>query len=270
MAKFPLKRRGARRPKKSTRSTKTSTKTSPVFARKVKKVIHQMTENKFWSQQLANNLIPAPYTASTSGGSISPFQLSLLPTLTQGTGISGRVGNRVRLVKNRIRGIINMKPYNATTAPYIAPVYVKMWVISPKSFTNYVGDLGYTNWQQFFSINNSDTGFTGGVLDLMIPVNKELFTLHTTRTYQLSNNGTGSGIYQSPSGYFSRTFSIDLIKYVKDLKYDDNSSTRPTNKNLILVAACYIGDGTSNNPSGGSALEMAELHYVHDCEYEDL
>lgn len=243
-------------------------KISNSLTRQVKNIVHRMTENKTWTQSGLNQVISGPITGSTSLTSVNPWSLQLLPQLFQGTGNSGRIGNRVRLVKNNIRGFINLKPYVAVTAPYTAPCMVKMFVFSPKSFSNFTGDMGYTNWQQFFRINNADTGFSGTLLDLAYHVNTELYTLHTTRTFQLNNNGTGSGVYQSPSGQFTKAFNINLIKYAKDLKYDDNTSQRVTNKSLILVPICCLGDGSTN--SYVTPLDTCEIQYIHECEYEDL
>lgn len=260
------KRSSIRRKKQS----KTLLKSRP-FKIAVKKVIHRMSENKTWtfsSTPLSGVPLTAAITGSTSLTSINPWTYELLPQLSQGTGNSNRIGNRVRMVKNNIRGFINLKPYNATTNTYQAPVMVKLWVFSPKSFSNFTGDMGWQNWTQFFRINNADTGFTGALLDLAYHVNTELYTLHTTRTYQLNNNGSGAAVYQSPSGKFIQPFNINLIRYAKDLKYDDNSSQRCTNKNLIICATTCYGDGTVNGYLVPN--DQAEIHFIHECEFEDL
>lgn len=263
------------RPKRSIRKSyrKRVGKTSRSFASRVKKIVHRMAENKTWTQVANNVNLPAPIIGSTTATSVQPWSLNLLPQLSQGTGSTGRIGNKVRLVKNRIKGFVNLKPYNSTTNTYQAPIMLKLFVFSAKTFSNFVGDMGFANWQQFFRINNADTGFTGTPLDLVHHVNDELYTLHCTRTIQLTAQLSGTitvagAVYQSTSGRFSVPFNINLIKYAKDLKYDDNTSQRVTNKSLIMTACLCYADGTTNGYV--TPYDLAEIHYVQDLEYEDL
>lgn len=276
MAFRRYRKRGTTRPKGRRvyrKKTGYGKKTSRSFATKVKKIVHRMAENKTWTQTAANVSLPAPIIGSTSATSVQPWSLSLLPTLSQGTGSSNRIGNRVRMVKNRIRGFVNVKPYNSTTNTYQAPIMVKLFIFSSKTFNNFVGDMGFSNWQQFFKINNADTGFVGNPLDMLYEVNSELWTLHATRSFQLNTSLSGTitvsgAVYQSTSGKFSVPFSFDLIKYAKDLKYDDNSSTRVTNRSLLMTACCCYADGTTNGYV--VPYDLAEIHYIQDIEYEDL
>lgn len=239
------------------------------FSTAVKKVIHKMAENKCW-ERIQSNL---PLNGAVSGTvSVDPTCLNCLPWISQGVGQSGRIGNRVRLVKNKFTGILTMiQPAAGYT--YFSPVYLKMWVFSPKAFTNFTGDMGNANWKQFFQVNNSDTGFYGNVLDMLQNVNTELYTVHTTRTfvftYQLGgfNPVTGT-VLQSPSGTCTHRFTINLSKYVKDLRFDDDSSSRPTNKNLLIAFQTVNADGTTNGSVTNN--NTIELNYLQECEYEDL
>lgn len=272
-------RKFARRPRRKIirrkRNLAKKGKTSRSFARKVKNIIHRMTENKFWQAPVVQNqVVSAAITGSTSLTSVQPYCVNLLPQLAQGTGNSNRIGNRVRLVKNVVKGYVNLLPYNATLNSYRCPVAVKLYVFSVKSFTNFIGEMGYQNWQQFFRLNNSDVGFYGTMLDMLQSVNTELYTLHATRTFQLSSQpflvgGGGSNAgYGNPSGKWSMPFRFNLIKYAKDLKYDDNTSLRVTNKSLFLAAqVCYADGGTNSyvNPD-----QLVEIHHIQECEYEDL
>lgn len=281
MAKYYRRygKRPVRRYAKKTVARKTavkqSTKVTRPFAIKVKKVIHRMSENKFWQAPVVQNtVIPAAITGSTSLTSVNPYCINLLPQLAQGTGNSNRIGNRVRLVKNVVKGYVNLLPYNATLNSYRCPVAVKLYVFSVKSFTNFIGEMGLQNWQQFFRLNNADTGFYGTMLDMVQSINTELYTLHATRTFELSSQpflvgGGGSNAgYGNPSGKWSIPFAFNLIKYVKDLKYDDNTSLRVTNKSLFLAAqVCYADGGTNSYVTPD---QLVEIHHIQECEFEDL
>lgn len=267
-------KRPVRRYRKKATAVKRKLKTSRAFRLKVKRIIHNMAENKTWSNVVQNLSLPPAITGSLSSTSVNPWNYNLLPQLSQGTGSSNRIGNRVRIVSNKIRGFVNLRPYSTTTNPMQCPLQVKLFVFSAKTFTNITGDMGYSNWQQFFTINNADTGFYGTMLDMIAPVNSDLYTLHTTRTFQLSaspflvgGGGSNQG-YSSPSGRWSMPFSIDCTKFAKELKYDDNTSTRPTNKSLIICAQICYQDGTVNPYL--TIGDYAEIHYFHDIRFEDI
>lgn len=270
------RKRGAPRKAKGRKvyRKKSAVKTSRAFRLKVKRIIHNMAENKTWTNVVQNLSLTPAITGSLSTTSQNPWNYNLLPQLSQGTGSTGRIGNQVRVVKNVIRGFVNIRPYDATINTMNCPYQVKIYVFSIKTYTNFLGDMVYSNWAQFFRINNADTGFYGTMLDMIMPVNDEIFTLHTTRTFQLSSapflvgNGTSNQGYSSPSGRWSVPFSIDVTKYARILKYDDNTSARVTNKSLIIAAQVVKQDGSTNPYL--VANDLAEIHFMHDVRYEDL
>lgn len=270
------RKRGAPRKAKGRKvyRKKSAVKTSRAFRLKVKRIIHNMAENKTWTNVVQNLSLTPAITGSLSTTSQNPWNYNLLPQLSQGTGSTGRIGNQVRVVKNVIKGFVNIKPYDATINTMNCPYQVKIYVFSIKTYTNFLGDMVYSNWAQFFRINNADTGFYGTMLDMIMPVNDEIFTLHTTRTFQLSSapflvgSGTSNQGYSSPSGRWSVPFSIDVTKYARILKYDDNTSARVTNKSLIIAAQVVKQDGSTNPYL--VANDLAEIHFMHDVRYEDL
>lgn len=271
--KYRRRPRIGRKARKTNYRKKSLLKSRP-FKVAVKRVINRYAENKFWQKQpVQNYTLPAAITGPTSATSVNPYCVNLLPEISQGTGNSGRIGNQISIVKNTIKGYINLLPYDATTNLGLAPVAVKIYIFSVKNFTQFTGDMGYANWTQFFRVNNSDTGFYGSMLDMLQTVNTDLYTLHTTRTFQLSNNYVQVGsaaVIRSPSGVVSQKFSIDLTKYVKALKYDDNSSLRPTNKSLCMAVQVCSANGVTNSYTVGQQDQLAEIHYIQECEYQDI
>lgn len=244
-------------------------KLSKPMIKAVKNVVHRMAENKQWERITVNQALNGAYSGLSS---IDPTCFNLLPWISQGSGQSSRIGNQIRLVKNRFTAIVNALPYGGS-ATYQAPIFVRYWVFSPKAFTNFTGDMGNANWKQFFQVNNSDSGFYGNLLDMLQNVNNELFTVHTSKTFQLNTSLSGTisvsgAVYQSTSGQFAHKFTLDLTKYVKMLRYDDDSSTRPTNKNLLIAFQTCYADGTTNGTL--SSNNIAEIHFHQQCEYEDI
>lgn len=255
--------------RRAVRGKKGAVKSSRSFAKKVKAVVHRMAENKTWERVGVNTPLNGAYSGVTS---VDPSCFNLLPWISQGTGQSGRIGNQIRLVKNKFTAIVNPLPYGGS-ATYQAPILVKYWVFSPKAFTNFTGDMGNANWKQFFQVNNADSGFYGNTLDMLQNVNTELYTVHTARSFQLNTAVSGTisvsgAVYQGTSGQYSHKFTIDLTKYVKMLRYDDDTSTRPTNKNLLIAFQTCYADGTINGTLSNN--QIAEIHFIQECEYEDL
>lgn len=200
----------------------------------------------------------------------TPTALSLLPTPSQGTGDSDRIGSEIEVKKLVVTGFVNMTAYDATNNPTApAPLLVKMWVVSAKNInTNtFSNTLASTS---FFQTSNSSTGFQATIRDQILPVNPDLFTVHRVKTFKI---GFGSTSAYAPatgtSAYFDnspmiKSFTFDCSKYLSKLKYDEGQ-TWPTNKNMFLVTTVTRADGTVSS----ATLNPAEYHWRVQCIYKD-
>lgn len=238
---------------------------SQAFRKKVLSVIHRAAEDKNYVTYAANQSI-------VSAQVNIPFNINLVPPITLGTGQSNRIGNQVSIRRAAIRGLVNLVPYNATTNPTVGPVYVKMFLFSVKNMQNSASLSSTSIGSNFFDTGASSAGFQNSTLDIVLPVNKNLITLHKTKTVLLSSGATqGSTYYNSAggscgsSGRFSAPYTFSYGKLMKSLRYDDASPTQPTNRNLWLAMQAVYADGTS---VAGSI--MAETHYSIQVDYEDL
>lgn len=234
------------------------------FAARVKKVIHRQAENKVWIAYQANNNI-------TTASSSTFTNISLMPTMSQGTGHSNRVGDEVTVVKAKISGYVNLLPYNSVSNPTVGPLYVRMWVMSCKNIQNSQTLSTSTLSSNFFETNGGSAGPQGNILDMCLSVNKQTFTIHKVKTVLLESGATqGSTYYNSAggscggNGRFSAPFSFDVTKHLGKLKFDDASPVQPTNKNLFLAFQAVYADGTS------LALTPAEFSYGYRVEFEDM
>lgn len=234
------------------------------FAKKVLKVIHRQAENKVWIAYQANNNI-------TTASSSTFTNVSLMPTMSQGTGHSNRVGDDVTVVKARINGYVNLLPYNSVSNPTVGPLYVRMWVLSVRNMQNAQTLSTSTLSSNFFETNGGSAGPQGNILDMCLSVNKQNFIIHKVKTVLLEAGATqGSTYYNSAggscggSGRFSAPFSFDVTRHLGKLKFDDTSPVSPVNKNLFLAFQAVYADGTS------LALTPAEFSYNYRVEFEDL
>lgn len=232
----------------------------------VKKVIHRLAENKTITADASNESI----TPCRGIGS-APYFINLLPLITTGTTQGTRIGNQIRIVKNHIKGYINLLPYNATTNNYFCPIIVKMWVVSWKFANPAFSQPALTDFNTFFQRGSATSNFIGNTLDMIRDVSSDSWTVHKTLQFELTSSpGWGAAIagstYPNNSGVFSKKYQFNLTKYAKSLKYDDSISNVPTNKNLYLVIQTVKADGTS----AASGDLFCENHFQNTMYYEDF
>lgn len=230
------------------------------IAKVVKRILHTELENKVWISYGSNTAI---VTATT----LAPTFLQLLPQPIQGTGHSQRIGNEIRVVKSYVNGRINLLPYNSITNPLSTPVLVKMWVLSYK-VNNQPTMTSASTFSTFFETNNSAVPFQGQILDTVLTVNKDAWTVHTSKTIELGSTYPSSTGPVGTGGYFDNSkmtlpFSFSLAKFAKKIKFDDTVNNLATNHNLWLIFQCVNADGST------SAQQACEVHYNLRVEYED-
>lgn len=223
------------------------------------KTIHRNVENKVYTNYAANNSI-----ATCTGGAV-PYQLSLLPNISQGASVTQRNGNSCRIMKSQFNYRVNLLPYNAITNSG-APIHLKMYVVSLKNKSQFAGAPTVADYANFFQAGSTTLNFQGNVLDTLFRINSELFTIHTTRTHTLAVASGSQAIgINSNSGAANPYASgvIYLEKYAKMIKFND-ATTDVTNRSLWLVCqAVEMNGGT------GTGVISCELHYNHEIQYED-
>jgi len=199
-----------------------------------------------------------------SNPTLVPVVSRLALVCSQGLGKSDRIGTEVICKSASIKGYINLKPYDASTNPYVAPMYVKMWLVSCKE--NNSGNVNDTAiGSTFFDVNNANVGFQGNMLDMLFRVNKERWVVHATKTIKLGlATVQGAATGTSDNSPFSAPFQFNFGKHLGRLKYEDGA-TIPTNKNCWLVYSCARADGTV----GTATADFAELHYVTSWNFID-
>lgn len=258
------------RPRRKIVRRRKATKKGPFRGRKfntaVKRVIHRMAENKNVISSAANQTIQP-----CDGVTAVPYKLNLLPPIAQGTSQAQRIGDSVRIVGNTINAYINLLPWNATTNPYSCPIIVKMWVVSWKYANVGYTEPALTDFNNFFELGSNSTNFIGNPLDMLRAVNKDVFTVHTTKQFELScapgwNASITNAIYPNLSGVMSKKVTFNVGKYVKSLKFNDAATDYATNHNLYLITQTVKADGTAVAASD----RYCEFHFVQKMTYEDI
>lgn len=242
MAKKTYKKRGAKR----TRGVGIAVK------QYVKRALSKDLENKLWIDYGINQSI-ATATQTT------PTNAILVPRIAQGVQKSQRIGCEIKVKKAALTVFVNLLPYNATTNPLVAPVYVKMWIVQSRQI-NTIQLTNTTISTTFFDVVNSFSGFSGNMLDLLFNVNSESWKVIATKQIELGLTTNTNG--PADNSRFTKKFSFQLAKHLGTVKFDD-AGTTPTNKNMFLVFQAVYPDGSS------TAIQAAEYHWHYKVEYED-
>lgn len=260
---MPYKKRQSRRPtgykRKPYRKSKMTKGVSLAVKRFVKRTVHRNIENKSMVFYGANiNINTAQAT--------TPIALNCIPTQSVGTSNSTRIGNEITLVKSYVKGYVNLLPINSVSNPVQAPLWVRIWLASSKTInTNLISSTDVAS--SFFNTGASVSGFQGTMLDMLLPINKDSWTVHAVKTFRLgltgAYNSSAVGIAYPDNSNMSKSFYFDLRKFLKSpLKYNDGTSVC-TNKNMFLIFQAVNADGSA------SAITPAEYHYTMEHIYED-
>jgi len=231
--------------------------------RYVKRTIANQAENKYTVQRLVNQGI-----ATTVGA--TPTNISLLPSLANGSTRNTRVGNSIKLKKGTVSGRVNLLPYNGVSNINGCPIAVKMWLLSSKQYNEIGSFSGSAAATAFFRSDVSPAGLAGNVLDLHQQIETENFIVYGQKTVVLgtsaaTNNFPSTSVDAYTTNSFSAPFYFNWSKHFKTLKYNDTSSASiPTNRNLWLVFQAVSLDGRA------VTTQPAEFHCVIENHYEDM
>ena len=247
--------------KNTKKSSKRPRKSAPSFAKKVKAAVYKLAETKKYVDYGANQDI-----TSTSTGSV-PTNRALVPLLSQNSTQYGRVGNSVQVTKATLNMRVNLKPYSLGFNNLAQPTLLKMWIVSSIVVNgNTFSASGINANTEFFDVNTTATGMQGNPLDMLLKVNRELFTVHATKTLKL---GCANATAPSPTNSytdnssFSHQVSFNFTKALGKLLFDD-SDTIPSNRNVYCVFQTCAAEGTA---SAGQV--QAEYHFSTEICYKD-
>lgn len=166
----------------------------------------------------------------------------IIPTITQGTTQSNRIGNKIRVKRVTLRLAINMLNLGAG----LPPTYIDIYIFKPKFMSYWAGALPAVDMTEFLQNDSSAEPYNGEVLDGLRYINDDLFTLcykkRLTMFNAISNQTTAS---TTSTINPCRTLFLDITKHVKkNLLFEDGVST-PTNDNLILAMGSTQTDGST-------------------------
>lgn len=227
-------------------------------AKVCKKVISKQAEvkitNEYFTFSPRNGLALVSDLAVDNMLWCSPNATTL--AIPQNTTSSGRIGNKIKTKRMKVKMILYPKPYSSGTNSSPKPQIVTIWCCSAKQ--GYVNNSSMATIfdTTFFQDGSTSSGYLGQLLDNISTINTDVVQLHWKRTYKLGhstmygspNAGAGAGLDQaqwSNNEYkMNHILNFDLTKAMpKTFSFNDNNDT-PNNRSVFLIIGIANADGT--------------------------
>lgn len=250
MRKRVLRKKGVRR----------QSKPSKAFAKKVQAVIHKDVETK------------SAFTSTTSVGFNSGINSSgdiqiIVPDVQNSTLDNGRIGDQIRGMKLRIKGILTSNlTYNTNSQCRLG---VRVFIVQPKAYSNYDAiNANATTWQStLLKKGLASTGFTGVINDLQADVNRDAITVYYDKVFYVNTPYLVTSVGDASTYNSVRFINKTLNLRNKLLRYDSlfNSGKTPTNWNPVMLVGYVHLDGS------GPDTISTQVSLTTDCylDYED-
>jgi hypothetical protein len=282
------------------------------FAKRVNQVIARNVENKYTAsvtykadvgtltRNLAN-ISPPTYTDTYSAFVWAPGNgVNGMFNIAQGTNIQQRIGNKIKLKRWIIKGMIqpndtfNDLPANPTGGG-------QQNGISPNSFCGYVtiyfgrrmdnlAPVG-NDLNKFYQNGATDITPLGKLEEGLYPINKDLYKVYFRRRFKVGTgsgfSGGGSTLVYDPAptapganGFgLTKSFGFDVCKYIaknKIISFDE-SDTTPQYDNIenLCIWATFVpcaGNLAGINPTSGTTTKNNTFYIINAmsyAEYED-
>lgn len=275
MARFG-KKRVFYSPKYGNKATRKAPRTSrryrkgPSFARKVKQIVHSLTEDKHAYTTSGNALVKFNSTIDAVGD----YQ-PIVPAIGQGSAENQRIGQRIIAKSLKIRGFVKLDINEVNDGSKLPTVAVRLMVISMKHKPSYAEvTASATPLGTLLKKGGTTTGFLGTLSDLHAPINTDVFTVHHDKKFYLRQdfvNVTGPSppttILAQDISKTIKFFNLSVKCKGRKLMYDEDvsSDSFPVNFCPFLVLGYTYLDG-----SAADILDTkVGLSYDSQLTYED-
>lgn len=264
---------------KKTKKPKTKAKAKPTKMKQmvktiVKKEMSRATENK----EVANtdNYWEIYQTGSIS---ITTSTVAILsPTIAQGVGENGRIGNSVKLKNLYLRGYMSVYPQtnlgviSNSSVPQIPGQFnvrlfigkLKQSILPPQT----------SDFAQLLRTGAATTSFDStNMLSLCRTVNSELFTVYYDKIHKigLATHSGGQANFSTTFGLanndykLSKILKINCTKFIKKTLIFNDNNNQPTNTGLYMWAGIVDSLGSANT----TVAPLVNFTYDLEFSYED-
>lgn len=275
------------------------------FAKKVNQIIAQNVENKY-SDTIVYQAPVMTNVIDTNGSGVITFDSyyfytwspgnnnNLMTTISQGSAVNQRNGNKIKIKRWIIKGIIQPNDaYNNTPSTDGASVPAVPGKLI-NTLTGYV-DIYFgkmtlntivvpNTLQSFLQSGATDITPVGNTQEQLYNINRDLYKIYWHKRFKLGSSNTSpltaGTLGQSNDFGLTRSFGFDVTKYILKnhmLKYDEISTTAMSAdmENLTLFAVFHPAVGsvsrTTNSYPNQSVLSKSfyEINAMSYFEYED-
>lgn len=272
-----------RRAKRATRPRrKAPVKTSPLFRKKVEKIIHAAAEDKYQRISSGNTLQPMPMALwAGAGGACIPvlnYGYTLFPDITQGPGSFQRLGNKIRVKNLIVNWQISLKPdLGAPVNIESLPLLVRLLVLKSKAVQS-PPQLAST-----ISLGTDLFNYGGGLYgggtnrpsDMELRVNRKLYTVVSDKVMKLekgqgadqtSTQPTGSIVCVSPTSVHRFQTRIPCGMNVN---YSSESAIFPDNFAPFFTMCWTQANSDCPTPPNPAYLDRVLVHFDVHMDFED-
>lgn len=240
----------------------------------VNKVISRNEEKKESNIYSLNHPLP-----SSSNGAWVSSSVRLSPgssgfVIPNGTGQGNRIGNKIRVEKAWVKGIIHALPYNATSNLKPSPVQIRMLLFKDKfKSTEQPAALAL----DLFQTGSTSIGPQDDLVDMVLDINRDRYQVYYDQILKLGTasftgvpSGTdptyGAGQFHANNDFsYNVAFNVDITKFLpKNIVFNDTVAD-PMSDSLWMIFMVVPATGAA----AGSTTVSASAQYSANIEYTD-
>jgi len=277
MARY-AKRAYRKRPAKARRTRKSSRgpRVSKSVKSYVKNTIHRMAENKTIGSQLI--LQGNPVNAASSGwvtNNVYPLAFNDTTLVcAQSTSQSGRIANKVRIMKAQVKYILTPRIYDAVTNSSPAPIEVRVFIFSFKNQPVEGVNGSINQFNGIFQNGSGSFAFSNSLADQLANFNPDYLNVYYDRKHKLgyaAYEGTGSSItsqyHQNNDHKLNIKNTINVTNYLSKQYTWNDTAAKPTNGKQCYIA--FIPSLAAGN-SIGASQQLFNIWYDMKIDFEDM
>lgn len=189
--------------------------------------------------------------------------------IAQGTGQGQRVGNRIRVKKSWVKGIIHPSAYNASTNPNPAPYQIRMLIFKDK--------FAPTSQPAAVALDLFQSGSTSippqnDLADCILDINRDRYQVYHDEILKMgpaANQGSGTDVafaqYMNNDFSFNCKFEVDVTKFLpKTIVFNDASLSAMTDSLWMIFLPCLANGGAI-----GASVNAITMSWTSVLNYTD-
>jgi len=203
-----------------------------VLTAAIKKVVKSQAEKKFMNSNQTYR--------SNSGINVGDL-VGVIPAISQGVDDFNRIGDKIRPTSLIVK--VTLCNDNSAYATHnVPPFTARVFVLSQKNIKSLTGLSGVATGS-LLRLSGTEIAYLGGTGDNMLPINRDLFTVHGDRKVHFAGQSI-TGVTQTWTQSNKAVSMTFRVKCPASFTYDDAiSTTLPVNFAPFLAVGYQYDDG---------------------------